>query len=58
MTRRTIGQHAIVLALLSLFSLPQGAAAIGTAFTYQGQLQQSGSPGTGPCDFRFMLCWR
>jgi hypothetical protein len=55
MTRRTIGQHAIALALLTLFSLPQGAAAIGTAFTYQGQLQQSGSPGTGPCDFRFML---
>jgi len=55
MTRRTIGQHAIALALLTLFSLPQGAAAIGTAFTYQGQLEQSGSPGTGPCDFRFML---
>lgn len=55
MTRRTLGPRAIVLALLTLFSLPQGAAAIGTAFTYQGQLQQSGSPSTGPCDFRFML---
>jgi len=55
MTRRTIGQHAVVLALLTLFCLPQSAAAIGTAFTYQGQLEQSGSPGTGPCDFRFML---
>ena len=44
-----------MLALLTLCSLPQGAAALGTAFTYQGQLQQSGSPATGPCDFQFML---
>jgi len=30
-------------------------AAVGTAFTYQGQLTQSGNPVTGTCDFQFGL---
>jgi len=32
-----------------------GRAQIGTAFTFQGQLQNGGTPQTGPCDFRFQL---
>ncbi len=32
-----------------------GRAQIGTAFTYQGQLQNGGTPQSGPCDFRFKL---
>jgi hypothetical protein len=31
------------------------AAPLGTAFTYQGQLTDDGSPAIGPCDFRFSL---
>jgi hypothetical protein len=38
---------------------PQDALApeapMGTAFTYQGRLEDSGSPVGGPCDFRFSL---
>lgn len=55
MTRRTIEARAMLLALLALSLLPRGAAALGTAFTYQGQLEQSGGPATGACDFRFLL---
>ncbi len=31
------------------------ALALGTAFTYQGQLQQDGQPVSGACDFQFSL---
>ena len=38
---------------------PQGGvgiqAALGTAFTYQGQLKKAGNPVNGNCDFRFSL---
>ncbi len=33
----------------------QTESALGTAFSYQGQLQQNGVPVTGACDFRFDL---
>jgi hypothetical protein len=54
MTRRTIEPRALVLALL-LLTMPRGAAALGTDFTYQGQLEQNGNLATGTCDFRFLL---
>ena len=48
----------IVLALLALctwHSALSAAQAQGTAFTYQGQLQSSGSPANGAYDFQFAL---
>lgn len=49
----------LLLALtLALVLAPAGASAqspAGTAFTYQGQLSQAGSPVTGTCDFQFSL---
>jgi hypothetical protein len=47
-----------LLALLALFTLNSElstASAQGTAFTYQGQLQNSGSPANGTYDFSFAL---
>jgi photosystem II stability/assembly factor-like uncharacterized protein len=44
-----------LLALLSLASLAAPAAPFGSAFTYQGQLQQSNIPVNGPCDLQFGL---
>jgi hypothetical protein len=55
MTRRTIAPRAMALALIGLLTVARGAAGLGTAFTYQGQLEQSGSLATGVCDFRFLL---
>lgn len=34
---------------------PGAQAALGSAFTYQGQLNQGGTPVTGTCDFQFSL---
>jgi hypothetical protein len=36
-------------------SLKANRTPLGTAFTYQGQLSDSGTPATGPCDFHFSL---
>ena len=55
MTRPTIVPRAMVLALLTLLTVPHRAAGIGADFTYQGQLEQNGSLATGRCDFRFLL---
>jgi len=46
-----------VLAVACLAALARLAAAqsVGTAITYQGQLQRSGSPANGMCDFQFSL---
>lgn len=55
MTRLTIAPRAMVLALFALLTVPHGAAGLGSAFTYQGQLEQSGSLANGACDFRFLL---
>ncbi len=53
---------ALLVALLSVSGVtaqgpqPQGVrAALGTAFTYQGQLKSGGNPVNGSCDFRFAL---
>jgi len=49
----------VILALTSAFSLQPSAlvsaAPIGTAFTYQGRLQQSGGPASGLYDFQYSL---
>ena len=46
---------AVLLLLTTLHSQFSTASAQGTAFTYQGQLQNSGSPVNGLFDFRFRL---
>lgn len=45
----------LVLAFLSIFSLPPTAFAQGTAFTYQGRLNTGGSPANGNYEFEFVL---
>ena len=55
MFRNTIIALAIGLATLSLAVPFAAATALGTAFTYQGQLTDGGSPATGTYDFQFKL---
>lgn len=48
----------MVLAVMAIVQSPVPRAAaspLSTTFTYQGQLQTSGSPTTGTCDFQFNL---
>lgn len=49
--RRTV----VALSLLILGAGAAAAAPLGTGFTYQGQLNQSGTPVTGVAHFRFSL---
>ena len=54
MARRSIRR--LTLAVLGvLLGTVDHASALGTAITYQGRLQQGGTPRTGPCDFQFSL---
>jgi hypothetical protein len=57
LTRPTIIRHAILLLLLLSNLNPQlsTAHAQGTAFTYQGQLQNNGSPASGSYNLTFTL---
>jgi hypothetical protein len=48
-------KHAALLLLLSALNPQLSTFAQGTAFTYQGRLNNSGSPATGLYDFRFRL---
>lgn len=54
MAWRLLTRSAAALAL-GLSVLAGQAGALGTAFTYQGQLEQSGTPTNGTCDFQFSL---
>ncbi len=47
--------HVVLMCLSILVSGPIAAAPLGTAFTYQGELRQSGTPATGSFDFRMRL---
>ena len=48
-------QLLFVVALFGALTCPRPAPAQGTAFTYQGQLQDSGSPANGAYDLTFAL---
>ena len=50
-------KHVLVLAvaLYGLFAVVEDVSAQGTAFTYQGRLNSSGSPANGNYDFTFSL---
>jgi hypothetical protein len=54
MAWRILTRSAAALAL-GLSVLAGQAGALGTAFTYQGQLEQSGAPTNGTCDLQFSL---
>jgi hypothetical protein len=46
----------LAVAALILVAVPAGAAPVGTAFTYQGELKTTGgTPITGSCSFQFRL---
>ena len=53
--RRGSGKATIPLAALLLLSLAGTAQAQGTAFTYQGRLNDGGGPATGIYDLRFTI---
>ena len=46
---------ALLLLAAALATAPASAAPVGTAFTYQGELQYNGQPATGTYDFEFAL---
>src|SRR4051812_9181176 len=53
---RTAGRWALIVAALGAASSHARAQTpVSTAFTYQGELRQSGSPATGAYDVRFLL---
>ena len=52
-SRRT--SFALTLIMLCFFVAPDGAHAQGTEFTYQGYLEDNGSPASGSFDLRFIL---
>jgi hypothetical protein len=54
--RRCFGLALTVAAFTALLAMhARGAAAVGTAITYQGQLLQNGTPVNGLCDLQFAL---
>src|SRR5881296_582851 len=44
-----------LLATVSVASAAPAQSPLGTAFSYQGQLQNGSTPQNGPCDLRFKL---
>ena len=54
MNARSTASNLLVFTIL-LLACAAEAVPLGTAFTYQGQLQQDGTPTSGPCDFKFQL---
>ena len=55
MKTKTLAMPIIALTLLSLLSIITQAAPLGTAFTYQGQLNDGGQPAGGIYDLRFVI---
>ena len=54
MNARSTASNLLVFTIL-LLAFAAEAVPLGTAFTYQGQLQQDGTPTSGSCDFKFQL---
>jgi len=55
MNRRTTLMLGLAAALVVFTGAASGQDPMGTAFTYQGRLEQGGSPVTGDCDMMFSL---
>lgn len=55
MLRHPRRAHAVVLAAALALALPFAAGAVGTEFTWQGELRESGLPANGSYDFEFRL---
>ena len=55
MSRILASFAAVALALASVLAGPVASAPVGTAFTYQGRLQENGAAATGQYDFEFKL---
>jgi hypothetical protein len=55
-TKHTIHGWLMLLALTGLNLQPATASAQGTAFSYQGRLDASGSPANGSYDLEFTIC--
>lgn len=55
MNVRLLFSFGVLVILPALVPPVRGATPLGTAFTYQGQLKDAGSPLNGPADFQFSL---
>src|SRR4051794_1890300 len=53
--RRIVGACGLACAALLSARDARAQAPVDTSFTYQGQLRQSGTAVSGPCDFTFTL---
>ena len=55
MKRIVKGVIGVLLVATWVICVPTALAQVGSAFTYQGQLVQSGEPANGSYDFQFLL---
>jgi len=55
MDRRVLGTIRGIVTVVATACLAPPVWAVGTAFTYQGRLEQGGAPANATCDFQFSL---